>query len=129
MDEKVRSFIIAELGKERNRRDVIMDLCMQHNLDWKQAEELVRSVELFDSQQIAKRQSPLLIILGAGVLLAGTALTITTIIFFWDLFNGGSLAELANPSSIYYMGIGLVTGIAMIAGGIIGLRNILGDMF
>lgn len=127
MEQEARDFIVNELGKHRHRRDVIADVCVRYNLNWKQAEELVAKVEIYDGQRVARRQSPLLIILGAGVILAGLALTIDAIIYFWTLPQLDSIEQLANAQLAYYMAASLVLGVAMITGGIIGLRKVLAD--
>lgn len=127
MDQETREFIVSELGKHRHRRDVIADLCVRHNLDWKQAEALVRQVEIYDAQRVARKQSPLLIILGVGVILVGLALTIDAIVYFWNLPQMDSIEQLTNAQLAYYTAASLVIGLAMITGGIIGLRRVLAD--
>lgn len=129
MDEATRTYIITELGKQRDRRDVILELCNQHDLDWKEADELVRSVEISDGQKIAKRQSPLLIVLGSGVLLIGLALTVFGVTYFWNWLNLDSVEKLVEARELYTMGATLVTGLAMSTGGVIGLRKILSELF
>lgn len=123
--EKARAFIIEELGKNQNRNDILLILCRELNIEWKQAEQLVHEVEAFDGQQIARRQSPLLIILGLGVIIGGLALTSYGIWYFWTFTQLDATQQLIETQYMYITAGSMVTGLAMIAGGIIGFRKIL----
>ncbi len=123
--QKARAFIIDQLGKNQNRNDILLILCRELNIDWKQAEELVREVEAFDGQQIARRQSPVLIILGLAVIIGGLALTTYGIWYFWTFTQLDAQQQLMATQYMYITAGSMVTGLAMIVGGILGFRKIL----
>jgi hypothetical protein len=123
--EQARAFIVNELGKHRDRNDVIMTLCHELNLDWKQVEQFIKEVEGSQSQAIARRQSPLVIILGVAALIGGLGLLVNAVSFFWSFTQMAPEQQLLNGDLVYIYGGSMVTGIAMIVGGIIGLRKII----
>ena len=122
--QKARAFIVEQLGKNQNRNDILLILCRELNIDWKQAEELVREVEAFDGQQIARRQSPVLIILGLAVIIGGLALTTYGIWYFWTFTQLDPSQQLMATQYMYITAGSMVTGLAMIVGGIIGFRKV-----
>jgi hypothetical protein len=126
--EEVRNIIIAQLGRHRDRNDLLTVLSRDLNIDWKQAEQLVRDVEASHRQVIARRQSPLLIILGLGVIIGGFALTTYGIWDFWIFSQLDTTEQFIHSESLYLSGGGMVTGLAMITGGIIGFRKIIGGI-
>jgi hypothetical protein len=123
--DEARVLIINELGKHTNRNDILMELCQELDINWEDADRLVKEVETYDGRTIARRQSPLLIILGAGVLIGGTALTVQALLFFWDFAFMAPAQQLVMSQYAYYMGGGFFTGLAMLAGGIVGFRKFL----
>ena len=124
-ETEARAFIIEQLGKNRNRNDILLILCRELNIDWPQAEELLREVEAFDGQQIARRQSPVLIVLGLAVIIAGLALATYGIWYFWTFTQLDPTQQLMATQYMYITAGSMVTGLAMIVGGIIGFRKIL----
>lgn len=126
--EQARTFIIDELSKQVDRNDILIDLCRELDLEWKQAEELLREVEAFDGQQIARRQSPILIIIGLAVLLGGLALTTYGVWYYWGYFQMEGLDQIFYGQYAYGIGVIVITGLAMIVGGIIGFRKIIGGI-
>lgn len=122
--DEARAYAIAELGKHRNRNDVIYELCNEHGVDWKTAEELVQDVEIFEARSIARRQSPLLIIIGLGVLAGGFVLTGGSLWALWEILSADAGNPAAWAEGAYYVFGGLVTGISLIAGVIIGFRRL-----
>ena len=126
MDEKqARAYIVTELGKQRDRNDVLLTLCREMDIEWKQADELVREVEAFEGKQIAQRQSPLLTIIGLAVIIGGLGLTTYGIWYFWTFTQLETAQQLLETQYMYFTAGGMVTGLAMIVGGIIGFRKIL----
>jgi hypothetical protein len=124
MDKQAaREFIVRELGRHTNRNDILMALCKAFDIQWEDAESLMRDAETYDGHRIARKQSPLLIILGLGVIIGGLVLTIDAMMFFWDLTQMQGTEQLAYSQYSYIMGGSLITGIAMMAGGVIGFRR------
>jgi hypothetical protein len=74
MDEsELNKTILTRLGRGANRDDLLLEVCREANLSWPEAEALVSQVEAGHSVEIARRQSPFIIILSLGGLLAGLA--------------------------------------------------------
>lgn len=111
-------FVVRELGKHRSRDDIIRTLCEQAEFDWRQATQFVRRVETEHGQRIAMRQSPLIVILGVGTILAGIVITLWVTV---ETLNGTIIFLLSLP--IPYLGnlVYFTTGLGMIAGGCLGL--------
>jgi hypothetical protein len=108
-DEEVIQFVIGQLGEHRSRDEVVHTLCERQSWNWKQAERIVRRVEIEHHSKIAARQSPLVIGLGVGSVVVGA-----TLIFYTAyLALNGEIGE-------YNPGI-FITGVAMVLGGIAGI--------
>jgi hypothetical protein len=129
MDERqARAYIVEELGKQRGRNDILLTLCREMDIEWKQADQMIREIEAFDSQQIASRQSPLLIFLGLAVILGGLVPTTYGIWYFWTFTQLEATQQLIESQYMYITAGGMVTGLAMITGGVIGFRKIIGEI-
>jgi len=122
--DQARAFVVNELGKHRDRNDILMALCHGLGVEWKQAEQFVKDVESSEGKTIARKQSPLLVVLGLSVLIGGLGLTVSAISFFWDFIQMGSQEQLLNGQFVYIYGGSMITGLAMIVGGIIGFRKV-----
>jgi hypothetical protein len=120
-------FVVSALGKHHLRNDIIMALCRDHGFDWKEAETFIRKVESEKGRSIAARQSPLVLIIGVGTVLAGVAL------------GGYGLLELLNGVVAVRFGyifggvwvptpVMIITGLGMIAGGAYGTFRTLGKL-
>jgi hypothetical protein len=112
------TFVIKEIAGSRHRNDVIMTLCEKTGSSWDQARRFVQKVESENRQAIAARQSPLLILIGVGIIIVGLFLvayygyrTLTGTIY---IFLNMPIPYLGNA---VYIG----TGLAMMAGGSVGL--------
>jgi hypothetical protein len=62
-EEQARAFIVEELASHRSRNDMLVRLCSELDIDWEKAEQLVKDVEDYHGQAIARRQSPFLMVL------------------------------------------------------------------
>jgi hypothetical protein len=123
-EEQARTFIVEELASHRSRNDMLMVLCRELDIDWEKAEQLVRDVETYQGQTIARRQSPFLMLLGAGIIIAGMALTIDAALYFWEVLQIQTLRQLLSLQFSYVMAGSFITGVAMITGGAIGFKKI-----
>ncbi len=107
-------YVVAELGKQRNRNDIIMRLCQETNSSWQQAEDFVKQIESQHHRRIAARQSPYLLIIGVVILLFGLYKVIATAI---DTMNGVmytfSYIPIPGSGNLARFGIGF----AMVCGG------------
>ncbi len=131
--EKAADLVIQELGKHHSRNDLIIALCEQFGFNWQSAELFIREIETQHGRTIAKRQSPILFILGIGILLAGFALTIYNISYIIGYLQSPPDAlsyEGVLVARSFYIRIGsFITGLAMIAGGVIGLWRVVTKLF
>jgi hypothetical protein len=122
--EKATEYVIRELGKHHNRNEIITALCEQMGLNWREAGQLVQEIESHHGHAIAARQSPIIIILGIGLLIVGIGLTCYSSIFFINFFQSQhdvlSIDNALEMRAAYYQAGSLIVGISMIIGGIAG---------
>src|SRR5215212_11429560 len=74
MNEELTTLIIKELGKHRDRNQIIQRICERSGLNWKEAERLIILVEAQHRRTIVVRQTPLSLFLSIGTLLLGIGL-------------------------------------------------------
>lgn len=112
--EEISAYIIKELAKSRKPNDVVLGLCEKTGMQWAEAAQLVKQVRASSGQEIAARQSPILILFSALLLLFGIGLVFAFL--FVPIISKSSVSR-------------LLLGIGMILGGIIGLWNTLASFF
>ena len=131
--EEATQFVVRELGRHHNRNEIIMTLCERMGFNWKEAERFVLEIESQHGRVIAARQSPIIIVLGIGLLIIGTGLTIYNLLFFVDYFsaqhNAFSVEGALEIRTMYYRVGSLLVGIAMIASGIVGSWKTISKLF
>lgn len=124
VDEQLRELIVDGLVRQRDRNEIIQTTCERSDLDWPAAEKLVQTIEQEQAHSIAQGQAPFLIFLSVTTGLVGAALLVCTIQFVYDFVTGdfgsvlSDVAAVVAGSSPVAAGI---TGLAMMAGGGIGL--------
>lgn len=128
-NEELTPFIIKELGKHHERRDIIQKICERSGLDWKEADQLIALVEAQHKRAIAGRQTPLLLFLSVGTLLLGLGLVAFNMQILSAFFQKDILGQVLSVQSSYYQIIGLVTGVGMTVGGLVGLWRAIGVIF
>ncbi len=126
--EQATQFVIKELGKHHNKNEIIVTLCEQMKINWRDAEKFISEVELQHKRSIASKQSPLIIFLSVMVLIGGLYLTINNGLYFFQYFitthDTFSITG-ALDLRILYLRIGsFITGISMFLGGAIGLGKL-----
>jgi hypothetical protein len=89
-------------------------------MDWSQAESFVHEVETSQRQRIARRQAPLLVIVGLITIVGGAALALPNISFFIQFVQDPAANILYTPYLLRKLAI-LVVGLGMTAGGIVGI--------
>ena len=122
--ETAAEFVIKELGKHHSRNEIIVALCENMEINWPEAEQFLREIEQEHGREITARQSPLIIVLGLGLLIVGLGLTCYNSFFFYDFFQsqhtGFTVDNALEMRAVFYRTVSLVAGIAMIVGGIMG---------
>jgi hypothetical protein len=129
MNEELTTFIVKELGRQHDRKEIIRKVCEQSGLNWKEAEQLTVLVEAQHRRTIAVRQTPLLLFFSIGTLLLGIALLVYNMQILVAFFDRDILGKLISVQSSYYRLIGLATGLGMTGGGMFGLWRSLASIF
>jgi hypothetical protein len=117
--EDLEKYVARELGSGADRNALIRHVCETGEMSWPKAEAFVARVALEHEHEIAKRQSPVMLVLSVGTLIGGVILTLAGGYVLVTFFSGELQVRL---DFAYY---GLATGLAMIAGGLIGLTRTL----
>jgi hypothetical protein len=119
-DPELTTFVIYELGKNRRRSDIVMEVCERTGMDWQAAQKLVYEVAFDNRKNVAARKSPLAIIFGVAFVFGGLALALGSVM---ATVQGVSLTYQGIPFAGNIAGIGF--GTVLIAGGVIGLWDTL----
>jgi hypothetical protein len=129
MSEDLKAMIVRDLVKQRDRNDIIEAVCEQGGLDWQQSEELVQQVETEQAHAIARGQTPLMIFLSVGTVAIGMLFLAYSIQILKLIFRANPLAGiLLLASNNVPLAVGVI-GLAMIAGGMIGMWKMLSRYF
>jgi hypothetical protein len=124
--QEATEFVIRELGKHRQKNDIIQKLCEATGMDWPQAEKFMHQVRTQHGGQIARSQSPLITVMSIGFILVGLALSV---FILYETLNGLIIFFLRLP--IPYLGniTYFLVGVGMIAGGIRGMWDTIVQMW
>ena len=115
--EEITAYIVKELVIHHNPKDIALTLCEKTKMPWSDAEKLVRHVQSTHGQEIAVRQSPLLIIFSVGLLVVGLG----SIVFGISIIDHDGSGNRLSTRMVFI-------GIGMILGGIIGLWNTIASL-
>lgn len=129
MNEELTPFIITELSKHHDRKEIIRMVCERGGLTWKDADRLIALVEAQHQRTIASRQTPLLLFLSIGTLLLGIGLLAFNMQILLAFFQKDVLGQVLSLQSSYYQILGLITGLGMTVGGLVGLWKAFGAIF
>jgi hypothetical protein len=132
-DTDLTTYVIERLVGAENPDDIIYDLCEKTGWPWSQAEAFVRQVQERHQGDVVKRQFPLLFTIAIATYLAGIGLmaySMYSVFEIMKIIQGSSLPYPDAFSSIRIIldiAIGPVilfcTGLAMILGSLIGMRD------
>ena len=129
MNEELTTFIIKELARHHDRKDIIEKVCNRGQLNWQEAEQMVTLVETEHRRTIATRQTPMLLFFSIGTLLLGLGLLAFNMQILAAFLQQDLLGQVLSLQSSYYRIIGLFTGLGMTAGGFVGLWRAFGAIF
>jgi hypothetical protein len=121
MNEELTAFIVKELSRHHDQKDITHKVCERAGLSWKQAEQLIRLIEANHRRTIKVQQAPMLLFLSIGILLVGIGLLAFNLQILLAFFQKDVLQQILSLQSSAYRTIGLVTGFGMSIGGLIGL--------
>lgn len=130
--------IARRLAETADRNRVVEEICLLHNMPWSQSEALVDHALAYHHDDITRYQTPVLIPLALAVFIGGAALSA------WQLLGlAAFFSALANPRAatffdIYNLSFGFfdvltnlwgmlaafVTGLAMMLGSYIGMKDV-----
>ncbi|MBI5035453.1 MAG: hypothetical protein HZB51_33425 [Chloroflexi bacterium] len=120
-DALLTEYIIQQFGKHVSRDNLIYDICQRTGRDWNSVNNLVAAVEQTHATKIARKQTPLLLIIALGILIAGMWAAGGAMAYYIDLIQTGNFS--LDPMSLrrdYVMLIRFGTGVAMIFGALVG---------
>lgn len=125
-EQEAIDFVIRELGKHHPKNDIIQKLCESNSMNWNQAEKFVRQIESQNSSLIAQKQSPMVTIMGTGMVIVGSVIAIWII---YITLQGSIIVFLRLPipylgNIVYFLG-----GVALIGGGLRGMWDTLVQMW
>jgi hypothetical protein len=129
MNEELTTFIISELGKHHDRKNIIRRVCERGGLNWRDAERLIILIEARHKGRIVVRKSPWLFFLSIGILLLGIGLLTFNLQIVLAFFQKDVLGQVLSLQSNSYRVMGLITGFGMTIGGLVGLWKAFGDIF
>lgn len=129
MNQELTAFIIKELSKHRERKDIIRKVCERAELPWKDAERLITLVEAQHRRSIRIPRTPWLLFLSIGTLLLGIGLLAFNLQIILAFFQKDVLDQVLSLQSNSYQVMGLLSGLGMTAAGLIGLWKAFGVMF
>lgn len=128
-NEQLDNLIINELGRHRDRQEIVRKICDASSLTWGEAEKLITEVESQNKRKIAARQGPFLISVSIGTLLLGIGLLAYNMELFIAIFNKDLLEQILSLRSGYYRLAALITGLGMTAGGLYGSWTAIASLF
>ena len=129
MNEELTVFIVKEMTKHHDRKEIVRKVCERGGLNWKDAERLVDLVEAQHGGTIAKRQTPLLLFFSIGTLLLGIGLLAMNLQSLFAFFQRDVIGQVLGAQSSYYQLLGSITGLGMTVGGLVGLWRAMGALF
>lgn len=123
MNEELTQRVVNDIARHRSRNEIIRAICEETSMNWPEAEQFVKKIEMEHAHAIAGKQSPLMVFLSVGSLLIGLALLAYGAEFFMAFFSGSPLSAILSIRSAYLRLAGSLTGLGMVIGGLIGLYN------
>ena len=129
MNRELTAFIIQELAKQKDRKDIVRKVCERAELPWKDAERLITLVEAQHRRSIRIPRTPWLLFLSIGTLLLGIGLLAFNLQIILAFFQKDVIDQVLSLQSNSYRVMGLLTGTGMTVVGMIGLWKAFGVMF
>jgi hypothetical protein len=131
MNQDLTTFIIRELSKCSNRKDVVKKVCRKGGFRWQDAERLVILVEAQHRHKISeyRSQSPLLLLVSVAILLLGIGLLFYNMQTLLSVSPKDILGQILSLQHNSYRLLEVGTGLGMTIAGIVGLWKALGAIF
>jgi hypothetical protein len=129
MDQELTSFIIKELAKHSDRKDIVRKVCARAELAWKDAERLIALVEAQHRQSINIPRTPWLLFLSIGTLLLGIALLAINLQIILAFFQMDAIDQVLGMQGNAYRVMEVSTGLGMTVVGLTSLWKAFGIIF
>jgi len=131
MNDELTAFIVKELAKHRDRKDIVRKVCERGGFHWKEAERLITLIEARHRRMLANRKhpTPWLLFLSIGMLLLGIGLLGFNLQLVLAFLQKDVLSQVLSLRTNSYQVIGLMTGLGMTIAGMIGLWKSFGIIF
>jgi hypothetical protein len=129
LKEEITQYVINALGRHRSRNDIIEYLCTHANMQWSEAEKLVRQIEARHGSEIHARQSPLIILLGITGMIGGLILIAYCLFYFLILPLRDPDLMIRSSRGALNAIIALIGGISLITGSIVGTWKTIKEWF
>ncbi len=127
--EELQEIIVDGLVGHHARNDIILSVCERGGLEWPEAEELVKRVEVERAHAIARGQMPLIALLSAAIVATGAWILNDALAMVRDIITGNLFTQVVLLSISYYpLSLALMGG-TMVAGGMIGFWKALRKYF
>ncbi|MBN1305416.1 MAG: hypothetical protein JXA13_13340 [Anaerolineales bacterium] len=133
-EESIKAHIFKRLSRNHNPDDIIFELCDRANMSWPEAKKLVHMVQHEQGNAITRRQSPLLIMIGLVVFAGGAYLLVASGGLIFELVSQFNITEsdpIQNLGPLAYLAYyapyaipKAVTGLAMIIGSMVGMKDV-----
>jgi hypothetical protein len=131
----LHEFIYQLLREHKSSEDVVLAVCQKSGMYWSDAQELVLRVKNEKQPQLERAKIPWHFTLALMTALGGVACTIAAVIPFLNFFGGPNAIPLTQPNILFFVyNLGsysfslLLTGCAMFAGSLIGMRATWADL-
>ena len=127
MNENLTDFIIQELCKPIERKEVIRRVCKKSGLNWKEAERLVTLLAARYYRTAATSRTPILLLLSIGTLFLGIGLLAYNLEFLLAFFQKDGLTQTLILNGSH--SLELLSGFGITLIGMLGLWKALGYIF
>jgi hypothetical protein len=122
--QELTDFVIRELGQHASRNEILYALCQMGGMSWPQAEAFVRDVEISHRRAIARRQGPIVVIIGIVTAVAGAALFFYNFPFLRAMLRDPAGLALMAPYVLRDIVVQVIS-MGMVLGGLLGVWRVL----
>jgi hypothetical protein len=119
-DRELAEFVVHELGNHVKKGEIVYKLAEMTGRPWSQVEAFVNEIEASQRQRIARRQAPLLLIVGLITIVGGVVLALPNVSVVMQFLHDPGAYLLYTPYLVRRI-VALVVGLGMVAGGILGI--------
>lgn len=123
-DEQLENWIAAKLSRSISVNDIVQEICETRGIDWRDAELMVRQVSESHGTEIARRRTPVLMVIGGVTVLAGAFILISGGLAVWTYMQ--QILGPVTPFSLALLGVVLAGNFPLVGQLFVGLFMIIG---